>query len=200
MREVATTAPPAAEGSSFYLAMRILPGERRKAMYALYDFCRAVDDIADGGGPHDRRLSDLDRWRTHIGSLFAADPPAKLDDLAEAVRRFGLRQADFNAVIDGMAMDAAGDIRDRIKAGILVGERRWTLQMDSGLEVELPETGAVDALGRLATLERQHKLLEKDVISLDLRVPGRITARLSEDAAAQRAEMLAKKTKKANPT
>ena len=111
MSEGATPAPPAAGGSSFYLAMRILPGERRKAMYALYDFCRAVDDIADGGGPHDRRLSDLDRWRTDIGSLFAAGPPAKMDDLAEAVRRFGLRQADFNAVIDGMAMDAAGDIR-----------------------------------------------------------------------------------------
>jgi phytoene synthase len=111
MSEDATEAIPAATGSSFYLAMRILPQDRRKAMYALYDFCRAVDDIADGGGPSARRLADLERWRGRIDHLFAADPPAKLGDLAEAVRRFGLRRADFNAVIDGMAMDAAGDIR-----------------------------------------------------------------------------------------
>ena len=96
-------------------------------------------------------------------------------------------------------MSAAGDLQDRIRAGILVGERRWTLEMESGVQVELPETGAAEALGRLAEIERDHKVLEKDVISLDLRVPGRITARLSEDAAAQRADALAKKSKKASP-
>jgi phytoene synthase len=111
MTDGAQPAAPAATGSSFYLAMRVLPTDRRKAMYALYDFCRAVDDIADGGGPSDPRLAALERWRADINGLFVAHPPAKLGDLADAVHRFGLRQPDFEAVIDGMAMDAAGDIR-----------------------------------------------------------------------------------------
>ena len=95
---------------------------------------------------------------------------------------------------------SAGALKDKIRAGVLVGQRRWTLQMDSGVEVELPELDAVDTLTRLVEIERQSKILEKDVISIDLRIPGRITARLSEDAAAQRAEFLAKRPKaKANP-
>lgn len=95
---------------------------------------------------------------------------------------------------------AAGDLHDRVTAGIYVGERRWTLKLDPGVDVELPETGAADALRRFVDLERQYKVLEKDVIAIDLRIPGRMTVRLSEDAAAQRAAMLAKKNKKASPT
>ena len=97
-------------------------------------------------------------------------------------------------------LSAAGDLRDKIRAGILVGDRRWTLKMDSGVEVELPEIGAESALQRFGEIERQSKVLEKDLISIDLRIPGRITARLSEDAAAQRAAALAKKPKKASAT
>jgi presqualene diphosphate synthase len=111
MSDGAAPIVPVATGSSFYLAMRILPEDRRKAMYAVYRFCRAVDDVADGGGSPARRLADLERWRADIGALFARRAPAELGDIAEAVRRFGLRQADFDTVIDGMAMDAAGDIR-----------------------------------------------------------------------------------------
>ncbi len=105
------------------------------------------------------------------------------------------RLGEFQALLA-----AAGTLKDKIRAGVLVGQRRWTLQMDSGVEVQLPELDAVDTLARLAEIERQSKILEKDVISIDLRIPGRITARLSEDAAAQRAETLAKRPKaKANP-
>ncbi len=105
------TALPPATGSTFYLAMRILPQERRDAMFAVYGFCRAVDDIADGVGPPARRLADLEGWRADVDGLFAGRPPSKLGDLADAVRRFDLRHADFDAVLDGMAMDAAGDMR-----------------------------------------------------------------------------------------
>lgn len=95
---------------------------------------------------------------------------------------------------------AAGELRDKVRAGILVGQRRWTLQMESGIEVQLPELDAVDTMKRLADIERQSHILEKDVLAIDLRIPGRITARLSEDAAAQRAAMLAKRPKhKADP-
>lgn len=97
-------------------------------------------------------------------------------------------------------LSAAGELRDKIRAGILVGQRRWTLQMESGIEVQLPEIDAVDTMKRLADIEHQSHILEKDVLAIDLRIPGRITARLSEDAAAQRAAMLAKRPKhKADP-
>jgi phytoene synthase len=111
MKEAAASLIRPVTGSSFYLAMRILPQARRQAMYAIYGFCRAVDDIADEGGPSAQRLSDLERWRERIGGIFAGKIQTGLEDLAQAVQRYGLRQADFNSVIDGMAMDAAGDIR-----------------------------------------------------------------------------------------
>lgn len=104
-------APPAATGSSFYTAMRVLPLPQRRAMFAIYDFCRAVDDVADGDGAREARLAELRHWRADIDALFAQAPPARLRPLAEAVRAFDLRRDDFLAVIDGMEMDAADDIR-----------------------------------------------------------------------------------------
>ncbi|HEX4765734.1 MAG TPA: cell division protein FtsQ/DivIB [Lichenihabitans sp.] len=110
--------------------------------------------------------------------------------------------ADANARLDEYQalLKAAGSLQDKIRAGVLVGDRRWTLRMDSGIEVDLPEIGAAEAMTRLADIETRYRILEKDVVSVDLRIPGRITTRLSEDAAAQRAAALAKKPKaKANP-
>ncbi len=101
------------------------------------------------------------------------------------------RVGEFQALLA-----AAGELRDKVRAGVLVGQRRWTLQMDSGIEVELPELDAEDTLKRLAEIERQSRILEKDVVSIDLRIPGRITARLTEDAVAARAATLAKRTKR----
>jgi phytoene synthase len=99
--------------SSFYLAMCILPKRRREAMFALYAFCRAVDDIADEQGPWSaaERLAALAAWRADVAALFAGRAPPHLAALDEAARRYSLRRPDFEAVIDGMAMDAAGDIR-----------------------------------------------------------------------------------------
>ena len=105
-------AAPAAH-SSFYLAMRILPAPRREAMFAVYGFCRAVDDIADERGPAtaSQRLKGLERWREDVAAMFQGRAPPNLAPLDRAVREFALKHADFNAVIDGMAMDAAEDIR-----------------------------------------------------------------------------------------
>ena len=105
----AAPALPAA-GSSFYLAMRILPRARREAMYAIYAFCRAVDDVADGDAARDERLAALQRWRDDIDRLYGSAPTGAAP-LRTAVRQFALRREDFHAVIDGMAMDAAADIR-----------------------------------------------------------------------------------------
>ncbi|WP_246725425.1 cell division protein FtsQ/DivIB [Beijerinckia sp. L45] len=98
--------------------------------------------------------------------------------------------ADYIALLD-----AAGDLRSRIRAGIYVAGRRWTLKTNSGVEIVLPEKEPADALSRLALLEHDSHILEKDVLSLDLRIPGRVVARLSAEAGAVRDEALAKKTK-----
>ncbi|KGC31051.1 presqualene diphosphate synthase HpnD [Burkholderia pseudomallei] len=97
-------------GSSFYLAMRILPAEQRDAMFQVYAFCRAVDDIADEGGARAERAAQLDRWRADIDDCYAGKPRASLVPLAREIGKFGLHRDDFHAMIDGMAMDAAEDI------------------------------------------------------------------------------------------
>jgi squalene synthase HpnD len=105
-------AAPAAH-SSFYSAMRVLPERQREAMFALYGFCRAVDDIADDRGPATaaERLAKLEQGRADIAAMFAGQAPSHLAALAEVARSFHLKQEDFDAVIDGMAMDAEQDIR-----------------------------------------------------------------------------------------
>lgn len=99
-----------AGGSSFYTAMRILPRAQREAMFEIYSFCRAVDDIADSDAPRAQRHEGLARWRQDIAALYAGSPPPHLAGLARVVRAFSLRKEDFLAVIDGMEMDAKEDI------------------------------------------------------------------------------------------
>jgi presqualene diphosphate synthase len=94
-------------GTSFYRGMRVLPPDRRHAMYAIYAFCRIVDDIADEDGALPDKLLRLAEWRARVAGLYrgAADGPVTRV-LVAAVQRFDLREADFVAVIDGMRMDA----------------------------------------------------------------------------------------------
>ena len=101
-----------ARSSSFYAGMRVLPEAQRAAMFAIYAFCRAVDDIADEQGvdPAARRR-DLDAWRADLAALYDGGDGGRAVFLKQAVDRFGLRQADFLMVIDGMQMDVVRDIR-----------------------------------------------------------------------------------------
>ncbi len=98
--------------SSFYAGMRVLPRTEREAMFAVYAFCRAVDDIADD---IDRDRGDRARamaaWRDDIEALYAGRAPGRAELVAEAVGHFHLAKADFLAVIDGMDMDVAADIQ-----------------------------------------------------------------------------------------
>ncbi|WP_354686290.1 presqualene diphosphate synthase HpnD [Cupriavidus necator] len=107
----AMAGPAAAAGSSFHAALRILPPAQRQAMFEIYAFCRAVDDIADGDAPHAGRLAALDAWRADIAACYAGAPPPALHSLCAQIRAFDLQQQDFLAVIDGMAMDVVQDIR-----------------------------------------------------------------------------------------
>lgn len=112
MSDAAATPAAQAGGSSFYAGMRLLPKAEREAMYAIYAFCRAVDDIADDqqGDPAGRAAA-LDQWRRDLDALYAGGDAGQARIVAEAVQRFALDRADFEAVIDGMAMDVARDIR-----------------------------------------------------------------------------------------
>jgi hypothetical protein len=97
----------AASGTSFYWGMRVLPPTRRHAMYAIYAFCREVDDIADGYEPEPIKLAGLAEWRAEIERLFAGVPEfLTARALLQPVRAFDLQREDFLAVIDGTEMDA----------------------------------------------------------------------------------------------
>jgi squalene synthase HpnD len=106
------SAAATASASSFYTALRILPAAQREAMFQIYAFCRAVDDIADREGPRPGRLAELGQWRRDIADLYhGRDIPERLLNLASAIRQYRLEQQDFDAIIDGMLMDAERDIR-----------------------------------------------------------------------------------------
>lgn len=93
--------------SSFYWAMRLLPRSRREAMFAIYDYCRVLDDIADEPGKADDKRARLAVMRGAVAALFetgvALHPT--LGALAPAIRRYGLPRAEFEALIEGMEMD-----------------------------------------------------------------------------------------------
>jgi len=93
------------------------------------------------------------------------------------------------------------DLRDQVRASVLIAERRWNLRLRNGLDIRLPETGVEQALTTLVALDRDKKLLSRDIVAVDLRLPDRVTVQLSEAAAAQRAEVLKDKkpAKKGGP-
>jgi phytoene synthase len=94
-------------GTSFYHGMRVLPPDRRHAMYAIYAFCRIVDDIADEEAPLETKRLGLATWRDNIAGLYQGRTKGPVTRvLALAVPRFQLRAEDFIAVIDGMETDA----------------------------------------------------------------------------------------------
>jgi phytoene synthase len=96
-----------ASGTSFYRGMRVLPPDRRRAMYAIYAFCRIVDDIADEPAPYAEKARRLDEWRARIDALYRGEAnDAVTRVLRAAIAAFALRRDDFAAVIDGMQMDA----------------------------------------------------------------------------------------------
>jgi cell division protein FtsQ len=92
-------------------------------------------------------------------------------------------------------LDRHPDIRDQVRASILVGERRWNLRLRNGLDIRLPEINAAGALERLVALDRGNKLMSRDITAIDLRLPDRVTVRLSPAAAQARSEALGKDSK-----
>jgi phytoene synthase len=99
--------------TSFYYSFLVLPAEKRRAMVAVWDFCRAVDDAVDEGptvfvpGGGNGQARELARWRAELAACFEGGRPQTDQGrrLVPFIRRFGLPRDALEAVIDGVAMD-----------------------------------------------------------------------------------------------
>ncbi|MFB2550768.1 cell division protein FtsQ/DivIB [Ensifer soli] len=88
------------------------------------------------------------------------------------------------------------EMKSRVKAFIRIAARRWDLQLDNGVLVRLPEHDLARAMERLATLEREHQILERDIATVDLRLGDRTTVQLTEGAVERREAVLKERTKR----
>jgi cell division protein FtsQ len=93
-------------------------------------------------------------------------------------------------------LDRYPDLRASVRATVLVGERRWNLRLKNGIDVRLPETDIAPALERLVALDKEKTLTTRDIVAIDLRLPDRVTVRLSEAAAQARIDAAKDKAKK----
>src|SRR4029453_17027235 len=91
-------------GTSFYYAFLILPEAKRRAIYALYAFCRVVDDCVDE--PDGEREAGLARWTAELDKAYAGGPETELGrELAETVARFPIPRGAFEDIVAGCRMD-----------------------------------------------------------------------------------------------
>jgi phytoene synthase len=98
----------AASGSSFYYSFLFLPAEKRRAITALYAFCREVDDVVDEVADVGVARTKLAWWRTEVANLFAGHPQHPVTQaLAPFTATLGIDAARMNEIIDGMEMDLA---------------------------------------------------------------------------------------------
>ncbi len=105
-----------ARGTSFYWPMRLQNQRHREALFTIYAYCRALDDIADSQDSFEEKTTKLSQWRSHIDDLFEKDATSHEEEdslviaLAQIVSKFELPRAPFDALIDGMEMDVNGPV------------------------------------------------------------------------------------------
>lgn len=106
----------AKSGSSFYYSFMFLPEQQRKAITALYAFCREVDDIVDSNIDTAIKQTKLQWWRNEISALFNAQAQHPVTRaLIPAIEQFNLPQEQFEEIIDGMEMDLHNNRYDSFK-------------------------------------------------------------------------------------
>jgi phytoene synthase len=112
-------------GSSFTKGMQILPAQRRRAMFALYGFCRAVDDIADAPAPIEDKKAEIAAWSVELDAIYAGQGHYALGrELVDAVRRYKLPREEFDLILEGMTIDAARTVRIADRQGLSDYARR----------------------------------------------------------------------------
>ena len=96
----------AQSGSSFYYSFMFLPPERRRAITAVYAFCREVDDVVDECSDVSLAQTKLAWWRSEVARLFAGNPQHPVTcALHPCIVPFDLRHEQMNEILDGMEMD-----------------------------------------------------------------------------------------------
>ncbi len=143
-------------GSSFFYAMRRLPEEKRLVMYAIYAFCRQVDDIADEPGETADKIVELTIWRDEIERLFAGQPTHLITKaLLGPVETYGLLKDDFIAIIEGMEIDSEVAVRiatieelelycDRVASAVgRLSVRVFGVQEDLGIKLAFAQGQAL---------------------------------------------------------
>jgi phytoene synthase len=96
----------AASGSSFYYSFLFLPPERRRAITALYAFCREVDDVVDECSDAQLARTKLAWWRVEVGKLFHGEPNHPVTKaLQPFIEKFEIKERHLHEIIDGMEMD-----------------------------------------------------------------------------------------------
>jgi 15-cis-phytoene synthase len=93
-------------GSSFYNSFRFLPKDKRRAITALYAFCREVDDVVDECSDANVARTSLNWWRNEVAAIYTGNPQHPVTQaLIPIVKRFNLPQEHLQEIIDGMEMD-----------------------------------------------------------------------------------------------
>lgn len=155
----------------------MLPGERRRAMYAIYAFCREVDDVVDEPGEIGDKRRALAEWREEVGRLYAGQPTLPTTRaLSGPVRRFSLPQDEFLAVIDGMETDAAPTVRMHTLDDLLVYCRQVAgavgmLSIHAFGTPRAPGPQIAEALGNAFQLTNVLRDLKEDAALKRLYVP-----------------------------
>ncbi|MDV7338782.1 squalene/phytoene synthase family protein [Terasakiella sp. A23] len=98
--------------SSFSLGMKALPAGRRGYLFAIYAYCRVLDDIADEEGSEESKLGELANWRNKIDQTLEGKPDCSITRiLCDAVSKFSIPTIELYKLIDGMEADARGPIQ-----------------------------------------------------------------------------------------
>jgi 15-cis-phytoene synthase len=158
--------------STFYAGMRLLPADRRDAIFAIYALARHIDDIADGDLTREEKLARLDRIRAQVDRLPDAEEPVLLA-VGDAAQRYPIPLAAFGDLVDGAEMDVRGHTYATFADTELYGRRvagsigRLTLGV-----FETSDRGTAESLAEELGVALQLTNILRD-ISVDLRI-GRV--------------------------
>ena len=150
---------------------RLLIEVEERAPYALWQVNGQVQVISADGMAIDQLVDDR---LSHMAFVVGEDA--------------NLRVPEYLKILEN-----AGDLREQIRAGVLIAGRRWNIKLESGLEIKLPEHEPEKVFANFALHAREMRILDKDLLSIDLRIADRMVVRLSAEAAAARAEAQVRK-------
>lgn len=150
-------------------------------------YIRLVESEPAAIWQHHKRFDLIDQNGAVIPGARVEEFPTLLQVIGD-----GAPQAASD-LLDMLASEPA--IADRVNAAIRLGNRRWNLKLDNGIEIALPEDSPDAAWHRLAALDRSDHLLERELLLVDLRLQDRLVLRLSPETA----KSLIKKTRSPRP-